>query len=104
MALNCVAMTDNPTAHHGQAAIGEEIPLDLVAALGAPQAVPDDPDEVGGDNQPVKPMHVSAKWRPTSQRPSDGQRLEHDGREWCGWMSAIGEVIARHKPTVCQQC
>jgi hypothetical protein len=50
-------MTESPTAHHGQAAIGEEVALDFLGALRAADAVDDDVRQIGDDDRPADGMH-----------------------------------------------
>ena len=57
IALNCVAMTDKPDGPPGQAAVGEEVALDFVGPGRPPDSIPDDPHEVGGDDEPVEQVH-----------------------------------------------
>ncbi len=46
-----------------QAAAAEEITLELMASLGQSKAVPDDPDQIEGDDRPVDGRHENSSWK-----------------------------------------
>ena len=82
----------------GQAAAGQEVALDLGAVLGEPDAVPDNPGQVGGDDEPVERVHRDVLSRlerePLLEGP-EGQQHERLDDEHA-------EIAPRHRGLGCR--